>query len=41
MLVVADHKFFFMKLNIERVIIVDYFGGPVYVDVDDYFDVKP
>jgi hypothetical protein len=40
-LVFADHHFFFMKLNIERVMLVDYFGGPVYVDVDDYFDVTP
>jgi hypothetical protein len=30
-----------MKLNIERVMLVDYFGGPVFVDVDDYFDVTP
>lgn len=30
-----------MKLNVERVMLVDYFGGPVYVDVDDYFDVTP
>ncbi|KDR19714.1 protein CREG1 [Zootermopsis nevadensis] len=36
-----DHNFFFMKLSIERVMIVDYFGGPIYVDVDDYFNVTP
>jgi hypothetical protein len=37
----ADHHFFFMKLNIERIMVVDYFGGPIYVNVDDYYDVTP
>lgn len=36
-----DHHFFFTKLNIERVMLVDTFGGPVFVDVDDYFNVIP
>jgi hypothetical protein len=39
--VFADHHFFFTKVNIERVMLVDYFGGPVFVDVDDYFGVTP
>lgn len=34
-----DHNFFFMKLNIERIVLVDYFGGPIYVNVDEYYDV--
>jgi len=33
------HHFFIMKLNIIRIMLSDYFGGPVYVDVDDYYDV--
>jgi hypothetical protein len=28
-----------MKLNIERIVLVDYFGGPIYVNVDEYYDV--
>jgi hypothetical protein len=28
-----------MKLNIEQIMILDYFGGPFFVDVDDYFNV--
>jgi hypothetical protein len=39
--VFADHNFFFTKLNIERVMLADYFGGPVFVDLDDYYDVTP
>jgi hypothetical protein len=37
----ADHKFFIMKLHILRIRLLDYFGGHVYVNVDDYYDVTP
>jgi len=37
----ADHQFFIMKLHIERIRLLDFFGGHVYVDVDDYYDVTP
>jgi hypothetical protein len=37
----ADHHFFFMKLNIERIRLLDYFGGAIYVNVDDYYDATP
>ena len=37
----ADHHFFFMKLNIERIMLLDYFGGPIFVNVDDYYEVTP
>jgi hypothetical protein len=36
-----DHNFFIMKLHIERIRLLDYFGGHTYVDVDDYYDVTP
>lgn len=36
-----DHKFFFMKHDIEQVVIQDYFGGPVYVNVTDYYNASP
>jgi len=34
-----EHEFFIMKLNIIRIMLLDFFGGPFYVDVDDYYDV--
>ncbi|PSN58291.1 hypothetical protein C0J52_00163 [Blattella germanica] len=36
-----DHHFYFMKLNIEKVAVQDYFGGPVYVDLKEYYGTTP
>ncbi|CAG2053661.1 unnamed protein product [Timema podura] len=36
----ADHGFFFMRLDIEYINMTDYYGGPVDVDVKDYFNAK-
>ncbi|XP_069688923.1 protein CREG1-like [Periplaneta americana] len=36
-----DHHFFIVKLNIEQVVVQDYFGGPVYVSVEDYYKATP
>ncbi|KAG8232955.1 hypothetical protein J437_LFUL011447 [Ladona fulva] len=35
-----DHNWFFAKLKIESICLLDYFGGPKYISVDDYFNVK-
>lgn len=36
----ASHKFFLAKINIERIIVQDRFGGPSVVPVHDYFSVS-
>nr|CAD7407069.1 unnamed protein product [Timema cristinae] len=35
-----DHGFFFMRLDIEYINMTDYYGGPVDVNVKDYFNAK-
>ncbi|XP_020278388.1 protein CREG1 [Pseudomyrmex gracilis] len=35
----ADHKFFFAKLKISTIALLDAFGGPKYISVEDYFNV--
>ncbi|XP_018345415.1 PREDICTED: protein CREG1 [Trachymyrmex septentrionalis] len=32
----ADHKFFFAQLDISTIALLDNFGGPKYISVDDY-----
>ncbi|XP_078512827.1 protein CREG1 [Lissotriton helveticus] len=36
-----DHEWFFAKLNITNIWVLDYFGGMKNVTIDDYFNVKP
>ncbi|KAJ9586381.1 hypothetical protein L9F63_019962 [Diploptera punctata] len=36
-----DHHFFFAKLDIEQILVQDYFGGPVPVNVADYYNASP
>lgn len=33
------HSFFLCKLNISSICVLDWYGGPHFVDVDDYFKV--
>ncbi|KAL0271100.1 UNVERIFIED_CONTAM: hypothetical protein PYX00_008306 [Menopon gallinae] len=35
----ANHNFFVAKLNIERILVQDMFGGPSLVPLSDYFNV--
>jgi hypothetical protein len=32
-----EHKFFLAKLNISQIVVLDYYGGPHYVSIDDYY----
>ncbi|XP_063230573.1 protein CREG1-like [Bacillus rossius redtenbacheri] len=36
----SNHSFFFMKLKIDDINMTDFYGGPVYVDVEQYFKAK-
>ena len=33
----VDHGWFFTKLNITNILLLDYFGGAITVPVDEYF----
>ncbi|XP_042883228.1 protein CREG1-like [Penaeus japonicus] len=33
----ADHKFFFAKMNIMNIYVLDFFGGAAKVDINEYF----
>lgn len=35
-----NHNWFFAKLKIEKICLLDYFGGPKYISVSDYFNVN-
>jgi hypothetical protein len=35
---IHTHDFFLCKLNISQVVVLDYYGGPHYVDVQDYYN---
>jgi len=37
----VDHGWFFAKLDIENIIILDFFGGAITVPIKDYFDATP
>lgn len=37
----ADHKFFFAKMNILNIYVLDFFGGAAKVDVNEYFNANP
>lgn len=37
----AGHHWFFAKIDIQNILILDWFGGAVTVPVQDYFEVKP
>lgn len=34
---VTDHNFFVAKLDIEQIVLFDYFGGFKFVNPEDYF----
>lgn len=34
------HAFYFCKLNIEQVVVLDYYGGPHFVSPDDYYNAN-
>ncbi|KAL0270876.1 UNVERIFIED_CONTAM: hypothetical protein PYX00_008149 [Menopon gallinae] len=34
----ADHDWFFAKLKIKQIILIDHFGGATYVNIQDYFN---
>lgn len=36
----AAHNFFLCRLNISQIAILDYYGGPHYVNVEDYYRVN-
>ncbi|KAF4513913.1 UNVERIFIED_CONTAM: hypothetical protein B566_EDAN017736 [Ephemera danica] len=36
-----DHGFFFATLKIDQIVLLDYFGGPKYISVKDYFQANP
>ena len=37
----ANHGWYFAKLNVTAVILLDYFGGAIDIDVDEYFSTQP
>jgi len=37
----AGHHWFFAKIDIQNILILDWFGGAVTVPVQEYFDAKP
>lgn len=36
-----DHNFFLAKLKIASVAVLDWFGGPHYVPIDEYYKTSP
>lgn len=36
-----DHEWFFAKLKIGQIVLLDQFGGPKYIDVEEYLNVDP
>lgn len=36
-----DHEWFFAKLKIGQIVLLDQFGGPKYIDVQEYLNVEP
>lgn len=36
-----DHNFFLAKLKIASVAVLDWFGGPHYVSIDEYYKTSP
>lgn len=36
-----DHHFFFAKLNISHIYVLDFFGGAAEVSVQDYYHATP
>ena len=37
----ADHGFYFAKIELETIHVLDFFGGVNLVDLDDYYDASP
>ena len=37
----SGHHWFFAKIDIQNIIILDYFGGAITVPVEEYFNAKP
>ena len=37
----ADHEWFFAKLAIRQVAVLDYFGGAKYVPLEEYYSATP
>jgi len=36
----ADHGFYFTKLDVESIVLLDYYGGAIQVPVQDYFNAS-
>ena len=36
----AAHNFFLCKLEIQQITVLDYYGGPHFVTVDEYYDAN-
>ncbi len=39
--IVSDHTWFFAKLDLVSVLVLDYFGGVKVVTKEQYFNAKP
>ncbi|XP_063704921.1 protein CREG1 [Culicoides brevitarsis] len=37
---IATHKFYLCKLMIDNIVVLDYYGGPNYVKVEDYYNAN-
>ncbi|XP_037042373.1 protein CREG1 isoform X1 [Bradysia coprophila] len=38
---IATHTFYLCKLEIEQIVVLDWYGGPHYVSVEDYYNANP
>ena len=38
---ILDHGWFFAKLNIENILLLDFFGGVKTMTLDEYLDATP
>ena len=36
-----DHGWFFAKLDIKNIIVLDFFGGAITVSLEDYYNAEP
>lgn len=38
---IATHTFYLCKLDIEQIVVLDWYGGPHYVSTEDYYGAQP